>query len=52
MTHLNDILLQISQVAHMDKASILALGYACYLYIIMDGATRNSARRHYYYSHH
>lgn len=51
MNHLNDIYMQLSQLASLDKSAWFALGYACYLYIIMDGQTRSSSRRHRYYRH-
>lgn len=47
MNHLNDIYMQLSQIAALDKSAWMALGYACYLYIIMDGTTRGNGRRRY-----
>lgn len=51
MTHLNDIYMQLSQIVSLDKSAWFALGYACYLYIIMDGMTRSGGRRRRYYRH-
>ncbi len=36
------------QLTHMDKDTMVGLGYSCWLYIIMDGATRCSSRRNSY----
>jgi len=46
LTNYQDILNQFQQIVHMDKHTLFTLGYACWLYIIMDGATRCGARRH------
>lgn len=51
MNHLNDIYMQLSQFTNLDKSTWFALGYACYLYIIMDGMTRSSSRRRRNYRH-
>ena len=48
LTNFNDILGQFQALASLDKSTWFTLGYACYLYILMDGATRTSARRHSY----
>lgn len=45
MTYLHEILMNVQSLVGLDKASLFTMGYACYLYIVMDGTTKSGHSR-------
>jgi len=46
--HLNDLIFTAKQLVNIDKQTLFLLGYSFYIYILMDGTTKQ--RRRYRYS--